>query len=346
MGFMGLIVAGGVTGVYLGFRRRAIEAARREQLWRDFARRRGGAVVEPTHLFGSLEDDVGGRKVMRRGVAVELLVADVEVLIDTYAGETPDGLLTRFVAARLLGDGPGFTLTPRRALDLLTPSTGGLGSLAELDEALLERFTLTTVEPERVSELLGPRARALLKSTFGESTLAGDEALVVLTVPAAVAQERLLEAGVELVTEVAVEPRQVVEALRSVEGGHYRRPEGRGESRRGPRSELELLGATVVIEPSPRVPWRRLRVWAEPLRRLPRLQLEIDREGVPTTEPPRGVLTPTVADMLAVIGRCSLSCDQGEVALELDFAGGERRWLAAAQAVASLSTDSGGAAFR
>jgi hypothetical protein len=337
MGLMGLAVAGGAIGVFLSLQRRAREAAARGAAFRELAARRGGVYFEDA----------------RQGVFDEVLVGEVLVRVVLTPGVHGAGFATQFIARYLAPVGPAFVVARHGDPALLV--RGGAVVLWPDDGALFsKRYVVVSPQPEATREALTPAARRLLLDRMGPCTLGSDGAFVELYVDAGVNELPALEAGVELVAEVARQPERVLALLRGVDGGLagalYRPAEGPWEHRRPPCADLELRGIVVRLElvaassvlvVAARAP-RGRRGATGPLR----FETCFDPAGRPLWAVPDGVLTAYAAEHLPSLGSAVIRGTPDLIEVVVHGPPSAARLLAAAEVAASLSSDSPASIFR
>lgn len=333
MGLMGLAVAGGAIGVFLSLQRRAREAAARGAAFRQLAARYEGTYYEDA----------------RGGVFDEVRKGETLIRVVLSPGPHGAGLVTQFIARYLAPFGPAFVvarhgdpaLTVRGGAVVLWPDDGALFS---------KRFVVVSPQPDAAREVLTPAARRLLMERVGPCTFDSDGTFIELFVDAAVSELPALEAGIELVAEVARQPERVLALFRGegLSGVHYRPAEGPWEQRRPPCADLELRGIVVRLELAAAA--GALVVVAKAARGRrggpARFEAYFDPAGRPMWPVPDGVLSPHAAEHLPALGSAMIRGTPGLIEVVVHGPPSAARLLAAAEVAASLASEAPGSIFR
>lgn len=274
---------------------------KRQTAWRSVAERRGGRYVEAVHKIWSWNSPT-----------IDVAVGDVAVHVDIHLVQVGNvqQAFTRFRACYLLGMGPPFKVY-RGSI------TGKLGTMLGFEDVELggdacfdKEFIVRSSAPEATRKVFsGTAKRRLLDVLKGHIQVSSEGQAVTLLDSKTVMNEEVLEAGIDLVGELASYGSDWLVALRGLDGAIWVPPQGPWNDRSTPSVRLEPRGVPVHLYPALVGLGLSVTAAAEMQRQLPSFTLGCDAQGRLSDNPPAGAIGPRASQLLAEVAEASIEHD-------------------------------------
>jgi hypothetical protein len=300
-------------------------------VWRDVAHRRGGTFHERVPAFFN-----------PRPARVDVPVGDALVHLDTYTVQANNSsqTYTRWRATYLLPVGPSFRIHYDRSgfISDIATAFGYEDVLLGGHDGFDAHYVVRTSDDAATRAAVSAAAKERMLAFFPRSRLHADGRTVKLVATGSVDDASRIEAGIDLVAEVASYGARWLDGLRSLSGARWVTPTGPWDARSKPSVQLDLAGVRVwvfpVVDGEPAV--LTFCAAAEPQRALPTFALTISDVGTAQPTPPDGTLPSEAKRGLTALGPGKLSFDGKVLRAVLSGSLDQSRLTAAARVVAAV----------
>ncbi len=272
------------------------ESAKRQQVWRDVARRRGATFHEPAGWLG--------------GYAIEAAVGTTRVYLDSYSegGGNSSTTYTRARARFPLPVGPRFEVYPEGVLSQIGKALGAQD--VELGRpGFDEAFVVKCDYPALVQTVWTARALEWMERFFPGGRAVCDGTEVTLRVPGLIADPATLDAMLDLTGELAGADLLGIAALARLANATVSEPSGAWDDPSPPRAIVELP-ARVEVVPTMNGYLACTRVTGAAARAHPAFHTAIGSDGLPLADLPDGALPPAATAPLRTLAAGRLAVDR------------------------------------
>ncbi len=300
----------GIRDYYARLREgRAQRQSKRHAAWQAVTARRAGTYFE------------GLAKAWKwKSPTIDVSVGDVAVHVDVMVVQTQyvQQVYTQFRACYLLGVGPGFKIYPDSKAVALVKAMGYEDVVLGGDPEFDDHFVVRTKDRGTTRQLWSEHAKQVMLQDLGGRAHIGTRGrAITLVIPEILLEEEPLDAGIDLIGELASYGSDWLAVLRGLPNAVWVAPRGPWDDRTTPSARIEHRGIPVHVHPVVVGLGITTCAAAEAQRDMPEFSVTRDGEGEPPEDLPDSIAGPSALRLISELGEAEIGHEDRFVRITL-----------------------------